>query len=195
MGADGFHGGQYFRLVPDMVDCQPWHLSAPTSPDGEELDSRIFTRGLPITDLRVPLSIGVRNPGTPVQLSFGSFDYLVVDHRLAVLVEALAPSDIELFPATVDGNPSYEVMNVTTRIPCIDEGRTVGEKWGAADGRPDKIGHFRTVSNLVIDASVVMGSAMFRVAGWEIALVVSDDVRQLLVSEAGPGLRFLSVSE
>ena len=195
MGADPFHGSQFFRLIPDMVTCQPWHLTAPRSPDREELDSRIFTRGLPITDLRVPLSIGVRNPGTPVQLSFGSFDYLVVEHRLAVLVQALAPSDIELFPATVDGSPSYEVMNVKTRIPCIDEDRTVGEKWGAADGRPDKIGQFRTVSNLVIDASKVTGSAMFRVAGWEVALVVSDQVRQLLVGEAGPGLRFLSVSE
>ena len=52
---------------------------------------------------------------------------------MAVLVEPLAPSDIELFAATVDGNPSSEVMNVATRIPCIDEDRTVGEKWGAAD--------------------------------------------------------------
>jgi len=195
MGADVFHGSQFFRLVPDMVDCQPWHLSAPSSPNGEELDSRIFTRGLPVTDLRVPLSIGVRNPGTPVQLSFGSFDYLVVEHRLAVLVEAIAPSDVELFPATVDGNPSYEVMNVKTRIRCIDDDRTVGEKWGAADGRPDKIGDFRTVTNLVIDASKVTECAMFRVASWEIALVVSDEVRQLLVSEAGPGLQFLSVTE
>jgi len=195
MGADGLRGGQFFRLVPDMVTCRPWHLSAPSSPDGEELDSRMFTRGLPVTDLRVPLSIGVRNPGTPVQLSFGSFDYLVVEHRLAVLVEALAPSDVELFPATVDGNPSYEVLNVARRIPCIDEGRTVGEKWGAADGRPEKIGQFRTVTNLVIDGSKVSGSTMFRIAGWEIALVVSEDVRQLLVNEAGPGLRFLSVTE
>ena len=51
------------------------------------------------------------------------------------------------------------------------------------------------MSKLVIDASKATGIEVFRVAGWEIALIVSDEVRQLLVSEAGPGLRFLSVSE
>ena len=186
-------GQSLYRLIADMENCHPWHLSEPASPDGRILDARIFRYGLPVSDETGPFSISVKNPGQPLKFSFGAFDYLVVEHRLAMQLESIAPSDIELFPATVEGDPSYAIVNVATQIACIDEEQTIGTKWRADDHRPDRIGHYRSINKLVVDPSKVGGHEVFRITGQASFLIVSDTVRQLLEREAGPGLRFITV--
>jgi len=59
------------------------------------------------------------------------------------------------------------VANVLPCVDCIDESRTVGEKWTESDGRPDKVGMYRTIVYLFVDPTRIAHD-IFRVQGWKI---------------------------
>jgi hypothetical protein len=135
----------------------------------------------------------VKSPGEPVDFHLGLFDIPVVESRLGERIAASAPGQVELVPALIEGDSkAVAIANVLESVDCIDESRTVGEKWPADAGRPDKVGQYRTIVHLRVDPDRIRAD-IFRVGGWEVALVVSDH----LVAEAGlsaiPGIRLLEV--
>lgn len=96
--------------------------------------------------------------------------------------------NVVLEPVTVAGKQAldhYYVMIVETQIDCVDESRSVFEKYEVNDPvRPDRVGEYRVFLNLVIDPVKAQGKHIFRVKKHLGAVIVSEDVK-LRLERAG----------
>ncbi|WP_341249420.1 hypothetical protein [Cupriavidus pauculus] len=66
-------------------------------------------------------------------------------------------------------------------------------RWTEDDGQPDKVGDYR-INTLRIVPTKAAGHELFRVKGWLVALVCSERIRDLLISQGVTGIRFTLVS-
>jgi hypothetical protein len=186
---------RYFKLSDDVYVPGRWHLRSPTDSQGRELENPwIFNKGRPIPDpgrLRVP----VDRPGRPLDFSLTGLAIPIVHVRVASLFTELAPDEVQTFPVEVQGQPDQFCILVATRlIRCIDDAAcTEVEVWTPEDGRPEKVGEYRDVYGLRIDASRVGDAKVFRTWGWSIALIVREDIKDALERLGATGTQFKEV--
>lgn len=186
---------KYYRVLDDLKFPARWHLEAPVDGAGREVDPWQFTDGK-LLEVRSDLSVPVRHAGVTLDFTFAAFDVPVVTPRAQSAIMSAAASDIQLLPVAVDqadtaGGP-FAILNATRLIPCLDESRSEFMKWTKADRRPDRVGKYRMVTRLRIESEKVTAD-VFRIAGWEVALIVSDNVREAMRAASITGVRFEAV--
>jgi hypothetical protein len=200
---------RYFELRDDVEMPGRWHLNGLFDGSGRELDSRIFTYGTSISvqfPMRIPsfrdgtiieapppLQVPPKRSGIPLDFTFASFDMPVVTARVAAILVALAGRDIQRIPVLAHPECDSEIINVVSRVPCIDRTLSDIEWWTEADGHPEMVGKPRMIIKLVIDKSHVPGCNIFRPEGWEVVIIVSDMVRNALEQEQVSGVKFVEV--
>jgi len=202
----------FYRLDAHPEAVTRWFLASPYDPAGSEIDSRIFTCGNPVeiqlasgvpsrlrtryyensVEARMPLTIPVGQAGDEVDFNFCAFDMVVTPRVFNKELEKLVGKAIQRIPVTVEGKgDKYEILNVCDVVRCVDEAKTEYiEKWTAEDGRPDRTGTYRSIGGLKIDPAAARGHHIFRVYDWEIALIVSGEVKKLLEVRKITGLGF-----
>ena len=179
----------YYRLLDDIHFRGRWHLGELRHQDGTAVD---LDSGMAVDD--APLHCVVTTSGVPMEFCLTSFNAPVVSERVASVVLRLARQSIQPAEVEVEGHGHFVGLNVTRRVVCLDEKRTYATKWTRQDGRPDKVGRYRMVAALHIDASSVpAGCHAFRVWGWEVAMVVSVDMKDLMESQGVAGAVFVPV--
>lgn len=184
-----------FRLLADPRSASRWHLGTPVDAGGLDVDPRLFTQGERVSEqgaLRVPL----RRPGEVVSFNFADFDMVVTLAAVNARLEELAGSDVQRIPVNVlhRSADQFEILNVCRVVSCIDESRSEFLQWGAADGRPEKVGTYRMITKLVVRPDAASAHDIFRIAEWPIALVVSERVRDLFEEMQVSGVKFQKVS-
>lgn len=184
---------RYSRVLVDSTVGDLWFLGGPYLSDGRAVDARLFTRCETFANVYEHLSLPIQRPGRVGRLTFGAFDMPVVDRALADSFSAGAGNDIQLVPAAAEDGTELFIVNVLPCVDCIDETKTVGEKWTARDGRPDRIGRYRTIVHLFIDPNRVHHD-IFRVSQWKIALIVSDRFADVAGLAAIEGIRLEPVT-
>ncbi len=133
--------------------------------------------------------------GQPLDFTLTSFNLPIVSRPLARSMKELAGTDLEVLPVELDSHPGYFALNPLLVVECLDEKRTHFLKWKAEDGRPDRVGQYRSVTDLYIESSRVPDRAhVFRVAGWEVALVVSETMRGVMENAGARGAVFTAVT-
>jgi hypothetical protein len=184
---------KYYELLADPAAFPRWYLKSPIDPSGKEVDPRLFTQGVPVGSLPA-LRLPLRRSGPEVDFNFCDFDMVVTPASINAELEALVGPAIQRVPVMVDAKAAeYEILNVCELVSCFDESRSLFTKWTDADGRPDKIGHFRMVVKLKIDPLLADGHHLFRMAGWPIALIASQEVKRLFESRNLSGLKYEQV--
>lgn len=183
----------YFQLTDDLHVPERWHLGSPEIVDGE-LEPDEFVRSKrerPNPSLHVPID----TPGVMLDYTHASLDIPVVSHRCAQALASTVGDSVQLVPIRVDGvTASFFVANATTSIDCVDERRTRdARKWKPDDGRPDRVGDYRAISGLRVRRDAIGGAEFFRVAGWEVALIVSNRVKEAFERSGILGARFIAV--
>ncbi len=185
---------RFYRLLFNEEDRGQWFLGVPVGLSGKMTNPHAFTAGkrvVPDEQLVVPVS----HPGHSLDFSFAAFDVPVVTERTAELLGRMCPKSIQRLPVTVESQEErFEILNFLTAVDCIDELRTKGTKWTLADGEPDKVGQYRMITELRVIPAETEYSCAFRVAGWEVALVVSGDVKAALEAANITGLAYELVS-
>jgi hypothetical protein len=186
---------RYFDLADDMTVPGRWSLGAPMDTQGKELeDPWVFRLGQPVPGtgrVRFPTS----RPGRPLDFTRAGFSIPVVHVRVASVFAELAPADVQLLPAEVQGQPDQFCLLVATRlIQCIDdEASEEVRRWKPEDGRPEKVGQYRDVWGLRIDPSKVGDAKVFRPWGWTVALIVSEEIKRALEHLGATGTKFEEV--
>jgi hypothetical protein len=184
---------KFYRLLADPAATSRWYLKSPIDPAGNEVEPRLFTQGVPVGSqpaLRLPL----RRNGDEVGFNFCDFDMVVTPAEVNDELEVLIGPAIQRIPVMVDAKTAeYEILNVCELVPCFDESRSLFTKWTDADGRPDKVGQLRMVVKLKIDPSLAESHQLFRIAGWPIALIASQEVKRLFESMNLSGLKYEQV--
>ncbi|XXF78333.1 hypothetical protein P2318_00825 [Myxococcaceae bacterium GXIMD 01537] len=185
---------RFFRLSDDVNAPGRWHLTTPVDGQGKEVeDPWRFTEGHPVS-VQGRLSLPVDIPGRALDFTLAGLSIPVAHVKVASILAALAPRDVQFIPVDIDGQPEQYVLLVATRlIPCIDEQASGVQVWGPEDGLPEKVGQYFSMRHLRIDPTTVGDARVFRARGWPGPLVVSDNIKDALERSGATGLTFTEV--
>lgn len=188
-------GMRYFVLRPDDKNYPlQWFLGEPLTNDEYEVDPREFTAARSFRG-PLPATVPICNPGTELAFSFGAFDMPVVTNEVAEIIRNLAGDDVETFPVRIPGaKQSYSILNVVRSLRCLDEVRSEFTLWTEADERPEEVGEYRHVSTIRIDPQRTQDRHVFRIQGYELALIVTEVVKVALANVRDLGLYFKTAS-
>ncbi|MCP3168423.1 imm11 family protein [Myxococcus qinghaiensis] len=188
---------RYFDLHDDFRNPARRELSDPVALDGRKPRSVwSFTSGAPVRQ-QGRLKLTAEPPGRPLDFSLAGAGLTPIVHAtVASIFRELAPEDVQLIPVEVEGEPEPFFILVATRlIRCLDE-RACAEvsHYTAEDGPPERVGHYRTVRGLRIDATKTQGARVLRTWGWPVSLIVSEGIKEALEHAGVSGLRFAEVT-
>ena len=160
-----------FRLLDDVHVPGRWHLGdIPT-------DAGTTSRFLSGLSFQGQLRAELTRDGVELDFCLTSFAVPVASTRVAACVAAIARHDVQRLPVQIEGHPGFEVLNVVRVIACVDEKRSELTKWTDRDHRPDLAGKYRMVTRLRVDPAAVPNDAhVFRIEGWETAIIVTEVV-------------------
>lgn len=184
---------RYFQLMDDVTVPGGWILGTPTDARTGLPLGGVFLKGQP---LRVsgPVRVPFLQPGR--SLDFSLADTAPVVHaKVASVLAELAPADVQLIPASVETQPEpYCLLNVLRIVKCIDAAACEEVNvWTPEDGVPEKIGRYFSVYGLRIEPTQAGGARIFRPWGWEIALIVSENIKEAMQRLGMTGARFEEV--
>ena len=186
---------RFFKLVDDMSIPKRWVLGELMDAPGRELDDPWqFTKGCAVgVEERLTVSIDVS--GIALDFSLTGLSTPIVHGRVASVFSELAPDDIQLIPVGVEGYPAeqYFILVATKLIRCIDEKASRVEFWKPEDGLPEKVGQYSSVRGMRIDKSKVGAAKVFRTKGWNVALIVSEEIKDALERIGATGTKFTEV--
>ncbi|MDY7231323.1 imm11 family protein [Hyalangium rubrum] len=184
---------RFFRLADDVHVPHRWHLDTPIDPQGRKLRDWDFKRGAPVQvtgRLKIPIEV----EGRPLDFSEAGIRTPVVHVKVAAMLAERAPSDVQLIPADIEGQPDQYLVLVATRlIRCIDEEASEVSFWKPEHGVPEKVGQYMGVDRLRIDKAKVGNAKVFRPDGWEVVLIVSEELKDALERMGATGTRFEEV--
>ncbi|MDY7233255.1 imm11 family protein [Hyalangium rubrum] len=184
---------RFFDLADDVYVPRRWHLDTPIDSQGRRVHDWDFKRGTPVYvegRLKIPIEIA----GRPLDFTEAGIRIPVVHVKVASMLSELAPNDVQLIPADIEGQPDQYVVLVATRlIRCIDEQASRILLWTHKDGEPDRVGQYRDVRDMRIDKANVGNAKVFRPEGWEVALIVSQEIKDALERMGATGTRFQEV--
>ena len=184
---------RFFDLTEDMDVPYRWLLDTPVDSKGHEVFSWDFKQGKPV-QVEGRLKIPIELKGRPLDFSGAGAKIPVVHVKVASMLSERAPGDVQLIPADVEGQPEpYFVLVATRLIRCIDEAASEVSFWKPEHGVPDKVGHYMGVDRLRIDKTQVGHAKVFRPEGWEVVLIVSEDIKDALEQMGATGTLFEEV--
>jgi hypothetical protein len=184
---------RFFRLVDDVSFPHRWHLGVPVDSHGLKVDSERFSDGRPL-QVKERLKVPVEEAGRPLDFSEAGLGTPVLHVKVASVFAELAPDDVQLIPVDVEGQPDQYLILVATRLlRCIDEKASRVRLWTHEDGEPDLVGQYRDVRDLHIIRDQVGKAKVFRPEGWEVALIVSEELKGALERMGATGARFEEV--
>jgi hypothetical protein len=184
---------RFFRLGVDVYVAGRWYLGEPTHLTGQELeDIWEFSYGRPV-EVRERLRVPIDRPGQPLDFdTAGVGQAPIVNARVASIFRELAPNDVQLFPVEVQGQAEpYYLVNVARTVRCIDEKASAEvQVYSTEDGRPERVGEYRSMIGLRIDKSKVGDARVFRLWGWHPPLIVDEELKEALERTGMVGGRF-----
>lgn len=182
---------EYYDIVADDKKFgNRWFLGEPRDSIGQEIDARSFRYGVPYKGLS-PRTVPIDRAGVEVGFTLGAFDMPVIRDDVRKAIESVTTEGYELYPVEISGlETRYWILNISTRVDCVDEAASVFRKWLPEDERPDRLGYYRSFSKLKIDSQRVH-SHIFRLKGWEVAMIASDSIRDALLKINDLGVAFL----
>jgi hypothetical protein len=186
---------RFFKLS-ENVQAGNWYLGDPLDESGKEVeDPYVYATGQPVS-VEGRLTLPIDRRGKALDFSLAGIGVAPIVHpRVASLFEELAPDDVQLIPVDVQGRQDpYFILVATKLIRCIDD--EASEEvlyWKPEDERPEKLGRYRSVAGMRIDKSKVGDTQVFRTWGWDVALIVSEDIKQALERAKATGVKFTEV--
>ncbi|MBZ4416851.1 imm11 family protein [Myxococcus sp. RHSTA-1-4] len=188
---------RYFDLMENLYIPGRWYLDTPVDGKGVDSGSWLFMEGKPAS-VEEPLRVGLFRPGKALDYSCADAGAVPVVHpRVASVLTALAPGDIQTFPIQVEGQPEpYVLVNVARLVDCIDDQASEHvQRWIPEDenDQPERAGEYRNVVGMRIDKSRVGDAKIFRPWGWPVVLVVSEDIKDALERTGATGMKFTEV--
>jgi hypothetical protein len=184
---------RFFKLADDVYARRRWHLATPIDRHGRKMEDWDFKRGTPVHvdgRLKIPIKIA----GNPLDFSEAGLRVPVVHVKVASMLAERAPGDVQLIPADIEGQPDQYLVLVATRlIRCINEEASGVRFWTPEHVLPDKVGQYIAVDRLRIDKQKVGNARIFRPEGWEVVLIVSEEIKEAMERMGATGTRFEEV--
>jgi hypothetical protein len=185
----------YYELLTDET-LASWTLAPPFDEcygDGTALDIWAFCTCQKFAGA-MPVPFRVCEGGVPVDYNDTAFGALVVSERLATALTALAGKELQRISVHLSAPGTWEVLNLLTCIDCIDHARSVIEYYPVAFEDPSRAGKPRGVLDLRVRRDAVEGKHLFRPKDWQVAVIGSELVKQLILDNGFTGVSFRPVT-
>jgi len=177
---------RWFRMLDNVHVPGRWYLTDPTDIHGHDLWFA-FVRGKRVpVEGAVTLKFNKHAPrGRRVDYSELSGESTPVVHvRVAEKLIEVAPSDVQIVPVSIPGEPDeFCLVNVVKVVKCINDEESRYEYRDEDDS-------YRIMTTLRIDPARVQGTKIFRPLGWEVAIVVAEEVKEALEQLGVVGVKF-----
>lgn len=174
---------RFFELWDDKEIPGRWYLKAPMQ-NGQWINPNRFTGGQGRVDIGNGLTMSLRRPGQSLDYTMAESGLPIISERAVAQFLRHAGDDVQLIPISIEGQSApFFILNALHALDCVDEQRSEGiQRWTAADNRPEGFGGYGAIDVLRIDTGRVGDHSLLRVKGWEVALVISESLRDALVS-------------
>lgn len=182
----------YYRLNFDSSLRDSWFLGAPCNDRFDEIDPRLFTVGARFEGSVDGFSIPVRQQGKKLPFNLASLDMPVASANVVDAIARQLTLNMQRLAMPIDGENEnqYEVLNVLDLLPALDSKNSRIVYWGVDDGRPEMVGRIRMITNLAIDRVAAGGSHIFRIQGWTLPIIVSEEFKRLSMHAGWRGATF-----
>lgn len=156
---------KYYRLIDELHETENrWFLKSLNLVDENEISvwDFISTEKVEIPENK-KLIMSIRNEGRPLDFTFADFEVIIVNEKVAYFLD---DDECQLIPVEIEGienTHSYFVAILLNNIDCVDESKSIFEKWQADDPiRPDLTGQYKSIYKLVINRSKISKKKIFR---------------------------------
>jgi hypothetical protein len=188
---------KYYRLMDELhMPENRWFLKSLSVVDENKISIWKFLLPakveFPTTE---KLRVSIREEGRPLDFTFADFEVLIVNEKVAYF---LNEDECQLIPVEIEGvknGHSYFVAVLLNSIDCVDESRSVFEKWQADDPvRPDLAGEYKSIYKLFISPSKINNNTIFRLGKSENVIIVNENFKKQFEKNAISGVRFKDVT-
>lgn len=179
---------KYFRLLEDMSLMDRWYLGKIQAINNWTLYS---------DQLPELLSISLVKDGSEIDFTYTeTYVVPIVSSKLRMLLaEVKNIRFVPVQPLGKECNFEYFVMIVDEIIDCIDEEKSHFEKFQNDDPiRPDMAGQYSAFFDMKIDEKKTNRLDIFRIKNFDMAIIVSENVVNVLNSKELIGLKFKPVN-
>jgi hypothetical protein len=180
----------YFAVEFDSSLPSYTHFREPKTASGQTVDAFNFMgNGRWLSN--EPLFVAVQEVGLIYDINMGAFDLPIVNDR----VHRIIGSDQKLaqqvqFVPILYNDITYFILNPLTALKCVDEKKSIVTKWKKKDLRPDRIGDYWQIIDLHILPKNVEGVDVFRIKGWEVVMIFSSRIVDLMKENNIQGAKF-----
>lgn len=169
----------YYRLLYDAdTPIKTWKLGNVISKNNNSVWDYISVKNT-IKDKE--LTITIRKKGVPTDFSMADFEVLVVNEKVKNL---LSENEVQFIPTTIQslsGIEQHYLIYIKNECDCIDEENSTFDKFQVNDPiRPDKAGQYKTIYNMVVKPEGTQNLNIFRVKGYNVAVIISEVLKQKL---------------
>ncbi|MBK9413263.1 MAG: hypothetical protein IPN61_07510 [Bacteroidetes bacterium] len=183
----------YYRLIDELyIPSQRWFLGSVNF--DKEFD---FWKYVSTGDVEIPkkeLIINIREKGIPLNFTMADFELLIVDEKTLQLFKK---DEVMSIPVRIEGkenNLQYYILVIKDALDCVDEEKSVFDKWQIGSSiRPDKEGQFKFISKLVINRASVIGKELFRVKGFNVIIVINEELKNKFETNKITGISFIKL--
>jgi uncharacterized protein DUF1629 len=181
---------KYYKLLDNIYYPQRWYLGD-IVPDDDNWKF-IYGHRIDETTLSPNLEVEVYVDGRSMDYTkTEAYGVPVVSERL---MKALSFIDTLQFIPVIIKNVKYYVMVVCSLVDCVDESRSDFDRYEENNlVRPDKAGEYKCFYKLKIDAQRVGLNKIFRLKGYDIVIIVSEEIKHLIESASSSDAKFIEV--
>ena len=173
----------YYEMFVDMT-CEAWSLALADDTDVWKFSS------CETLDIDTPVDLVIEETGPRVDYNLTAFGTPIATARLAKIISRFASKEAQLFPACLSRKEELDmfVVNIVQAVDCLDRNRSEIQYFEI--DHPTKPGLPRGISRLAILPDKVPDLHLFRIKDWQVAIVVSETLKNLIEVENCTGMKF-----
>jgi len=180
---------KYFELNDDINFPDRWYLG-----DIFKVDNWKLSTSIPENAINMKIKL-VRD-GEEMDITFTeAYGVPIVSLKVREALDGI--QGIAFIPVQVQGKnctTEYFVLVTTEVVECVDEINSEFQKFEENDPvRPEKAGEYRAFMKLRLDSSKIVDIDIFRLMNFEVAVVISERVKEKLESVSTTGLALTAV--
>jgi len=188
---------KFYKLSMKVEELEnAWYLGKVVDGGGDEILSSNFTTGSIFDLSRNPnLTVISTDPnGRPVDFRMTFLGVPVVSNTFGDVISKFDARSIQRIPVTVTPQYSgYEILNIVEKRECLDYEKTSIDRYTHSFYPPEQIGKIKALYNIAILPELVKGHHIFRLAEWDVIIIVSSALKDALESEGFVGMNFTAV--
>jgi hypothetical protein len=180
----------YYMIDENALPPGRWFPGDFRSTDFE--DRRRIGQGKPCRGI---FTVDPGSGGRALDFSLTAFGLPIATLSLADAIKKIAGDDVHMVPVRARGYGEFRFVQCLRAVDCVDEGRSIFDLFEEDAPTPAMRGEYSGFRPLIIDVSKVsVNTHMFFIERWRVRPIVSETLKEALLSSGDVGVDFVPVS-